>query len=1154
MRAILGAVLKEGKVNVVALIVLALLVWFAGEVPQLAAVKKFRVLIVLLLLAAWLALYIFQRVMAVRSAMMIEKRLRAQAQEQVAGARPDKKPEVQALERQLDEAIQALKTSRLGTRALYALPWYMIIGPPGSGKSTALQESGLNFPYMSQGRKGIRGVGGTRNCDWWFTDEGILLDTAGRYTTELEDRDEWLAFLDMLKRCRKRTPINGAIVAISVPDLLNATDEQVEAHAKNVRDRLDELVKRLELVFPVYLLFTKCDLLRGFVEFFEDFGKSDRAQVWGCTFPLALAPGQSHAALFDEESRRLYAGLCARRLGPLSAERPADKKQAIYHFPLQFAMAQKRMADFVGALFRPNPYQESAVFRGFYFSSGTQEGAPIDQLVAAMGEAFGLREEAGSLLRQDVERKSYFINHLFTRIIFPDSNLARSSTRVAKRRRILQLGTAAGSAALGLVLLIGLVVSFFGNRSLLASVREAGKEALPVELPSRAEGLPAALQALEKLRVEVARLDEYDRGSRPLRLRWGLYAGNDVNEKARALYFRKLEAFFVAPCGRRLGQDMRALMEQSGKSQAQFQELMDMLLVYRVLGGDLKTEGAPQFILDRMVRLLRDSRRWTTGLPGEPELGSEPRRLADAQFTFFAAQVGQPQVCRIALDTPLVSQVVDALNQGFLVFQEYSAFRDRMAKELKQVGADAILGPSDARAYFKVGYAFSEFFSQRRGWNESARIAFGEMARKIAEEMTRTGIPKSSSDILEFLTNYYATEYTTHWDDLLKSTGLTDFPDLDAAHRAVRALRAEPSPYHDLFGRFREGSTLAISETDVRNRPRGDLKPALTAAVEALKDVEGALYEILSKTRPGERLAWSLQEGKIKGMIDVLSTAWKSVGTAMAGVEPPSFRDQAVAILRQPIQRTFKALGREVRAEITAMWKAQVLSLWEKARGRFPFQEDGTEEVAMAVFADLFKPGTGRIRKLVRDLEPLQRFSFENEPLLSYTTEFTEARRMADRFSDALFEKETEAFGSKASVTLRHGGDAVVSQVILKVGANSLDSLKTVTGRGQLKWAQGPPWGAQLSIRFSDKDQWHYHNKWAEQQWGFLRLIREGEPKPSAEKPGALSISWNLGEKFVSGKSVTLLVPAELEPEGEDHPYLARFFSRFTCPEKICPE
>ncbi|HVE40135.1 MAG TPA: type VI secretion system membrane subunit TssM, partial [Planctomycetota bacterium] len=385
---VLAAITKGGSTLILLVIIVLLVIWFGGE--QFHVDKKLRFIAVSVILLAAITLIVLQKVMAVRSAMLIEQKLKAQAQEQVASARPDQRADVQAVQTQLDEAIQALKTSRLGKGALYKLPWYMIIGPPGSGKSTALQESGLNFPYTSQGKKGVRGVGGTRNCDWWFTDEGILLDTAGRYTTEIDDRDEWIGFLNLLKQARKKKPINGAMVAVSISDLLGATDEQLEAHAKNIRNRIDELTTQLEIVFPVYLLFTKCDLLQGFVEFFEDFSKNDRAQVWGCSLPYAPSAGKPYREIFEEETTKLFRNLSSQRLQSLASERPPAKKQNIYLFPLQFHAGVKKMADFVEMLFRPNPFQETSYFRGFYFTSGTQEGTPIDQVIRSMSAAFGL--------------------------------------------------------------------------------------------------------------------------------------------------------------------------------------------------------------------------------------------------------------------------------------------------------------------------------------------------------------------------------------------------------------------------------------------------------------------------------------------------------------------------------------------------------------------------------------------------------------------------------------------------------------------------------------------------------------------------------------------------------------------------------------------
>ncbi len=111
-----------------------------------------------------------------------------------------------------------------------------------------------------------------------------------RYTTQESDQSAdnagWLGFLNLLKKNRPRQPINGAIIAISLSDL-SLTDEMTQkSHARAIRRRLQELREKLEVRFPVYVLFTKADLIAGFTEFFDDLGKEEREQVWGFTLPL----------------------------------------------------------------------------------------------------------------------------------------------------------------------------------------------------------------------------------------------------------------------------------------------------------------------------------------------------------------------------------------------------------------------------------------------------------------------------------------------------------------------------------------------------------------------------------------------------------------------------------------------------------------------------------------------------------------------------------------------------------------------------------------------------------------------------------------------------------------------------------------------------
>ena len=336
------AFLRHVLIPVIALVLIALVIWFAGPLLSFAGWAPlehpyWRIFLILIIVVWW----------AVRKtrAWMIGRRYNRELAQQVIEAEPEEdvaSEEVDLLQQRLREAIDVLRNARLGGKGerkqLYQIPWYLIIGPPGSGKTTALVNSGLNFPLAERfGVESLKGVGGTRHCDWWFTDQAVLIDTAGRYTTQDSDRTRdakaWTGFLQLLKRYRKRQPINGALVAISIADLVSAGAQEMREHAQAVRNRLQELQTELGIRFPVYVVFTKCDLLAGFNEFFDDLGRSEREQVWGATFDLA----QSDKGLSGEDLRAEFDALTERLSGQLvdklRHERSEDRRRALYRFP-----------------------------------------------------------------------------------------------------------------------------------------------------------------------------------------------------------------------------------------------------------------------------------------------------------------------------------------------------------------------------------------------------------------------------------------------------------------------------------------------------------------------------------------------------------------------------------------------------------------------------------------------------------------------------------------------------------------------------------------------------------------------------------------------------------------------------------------------------
>ncbi|MFL5409288.1 MAG: type VI secretion system membrane subunit TssM, partial [Myxococcales bacterium] len=398
------------------------------------------------------AFLVWGRLRARAASREIERSLGQQADAHAQAVRPDQQAEIEAMRGEFQKAVRSLKTSKLakgGTDALAVLPWYMIIGPPGAGKSTALRASGLKFPFLSARGGGVKGVGGTRNCEWWLTNEAVILDTAGRYATEEDDRDEWLGFLDVLLRTRPRKPINGLIVAVSVADIGGWPEEGVVDLAKGLRDRVDEVMSRLQIVLPTYLLFTKADLMPGFVETFGDLRKNERGQIWGFTLAQG-ATAEQRAGIYQEHFDELLACVEERALQRIGEERQLAARERIHGFPQQFGALRSNLATFVEHLFAENVYQDTPALRGVYFTSGTQEGRTIDRVMSAMAEAFGMAPAAGTP-EPVVEVKSYFLRDVFAKVMFPDKNLAARNAKAERRLVVTRTAMAAGCAAVALL-------------------------------------------------------------------------------------------------------------------------------------------------------------------------------------------------------------------------------------------------------------------------------------------------------------------------------------------------------------------------------------------------------------------------------------------------------------------------------------------------------------------------------------------------------------------------------------------------------------------------------------------------------------------------------------------------------------------------------
>ncbi len=742
------------------LLLLALILWFGGPYVSIAEFKPLdgvvgRLIAILLLVGIYVLVIVMGQL---RSKKASQKLAAGVAKQEVGSAAGG---EAQQLRKRFEEATEALKKSKKGGRNLYELPWYIIIGPPGSGKTTVLQNSGLNFPLAKKfGKEALRGVGGTRNCDWWFTDEAILLDTAGRYTTQdsssQADAAGWNSFLQLLRKYRRRQPINGVMLAVSAADLLTQSENDRELHVSAMRERLDELNKHLNLTPPVYVLITKCDLIAGFSEFFDEIGQEGRAQVWGMTFPIDASESGRAAEGFDKGFDQLLQRIQGRVIPRMEQERDPRRRVAMLAFPQQLASIKPMLGELLRRVFSATEFDARVMLRGVYLTSGTQEGTPIDRMLGAIARSFGFASTVAAAPAG--AGKAYFIERLLKQVIFGESGLAGVNRRLQIQKALAQ---GAAYIACVVVLVLGLViffVSYRANTQYIADVTKAAEILKGTQVPGNSS-VGAILPRLDALRL-VMQAAEVHKDHVPFGMRAGLYQGNALSGAARDAYAREINALLLPILAHQFEQRMVSFSGQP-------------VPLYEYLKGYLMLGDGRHRDYDHL-RLLAQN-EWRQLSPNDADARE---RLAQ----HFEEILGDPgRFKSVPISSDVVAQARSALRIATVQELMFSRLKLNYLNDQKRaVRLDLKLGPgAETVLYRKSGAKLSDpipAIFTRPVFNEVNATGKLELIGQFKEESWVFGdnvfdlknVPKLASLVMQV----YEREYIRFWDDMLADVRL----------------------------------------------------------------------------------------------------------------------------------------------------------------------------------------------------------------------------------------------------------------------------------------------------------------------------------------------------------------------------------------------
>ena len=1184
-KTLLAILLKYPKIMVpVGVILLILLIWFAGPSVGITRID-IRLFLVIGVLFAWILFLMIERMREDKGAKLLEQSMKKQAEEQLVNARPDRKEDIQALQSQLEKAIASLKQSKLGkgyrgSTALYALPWYMIIGPPASGKSTALKHSGLQFPAMDTTGKGVQGVGGTRNCDWWFTNEAILLDTAGRYVTEDEDREEWIGFLDLLKQYRKKKPINGVLAAISIADLFQANDEEIEWHAKNIRNRIDELIQRLGITFPVYLIFTKCDLIRGFVESFEDMNKSEREQIWGVTLPQRAMSGTTSHQIFDTEFKLLCQSLHSKRMGRLTSAWGSQKIRDIYSFPLQLSSGHERLKRFVELLFQQNTYHENPVFRGFYFTSGTQEGAPIDRIIGAMGRASGLPDVISEVFEAHKEPKSYFLKNLFTDVIFPDHLLAGPSSSAGKKQGYMKVGVFAGSAAATIIALIGLSFSFVGNKHLLGAVNSAINELSKINILNEGQFV-TNISYLDRLRTRVEQLQTYDEEGIPLRLRGGLYRGDTIYPAARTLYFEHFNNIFLDSTRSAMDVELEGFVSNPNKLPANRDSgyYYSVLKAYLMMSEPAHIE--PVFLDQWLQKIWRD---FLIGQYGE---GGMPDGLSEAvsrQISFYTHQSTREGMPRLQADQRLIEQSRQILRSVPLIDRLYNRIRSEASEKLKPYTLETALHGKGGDILVS-DYSIPGVFTP-----EGLKTSFMDTTTRVISESGQEawvlGVPESThADIESAITRRYFNEYAGQWESFMISIRIRPVSTLPDMVKQLEVLAGKESPIVELLndvvkntdigggggagglaqgflqkvkkglkmGQSEQGSSASASSNPVSSkfhsvhefaRPSGEQKEALLT--QYMKELNGAQYGLQSVMESG---ATGQDEGSGIGTSGAseLFRASKNTEKLLQELDPEGRRIIGPLLL-QPFQVASAGLMGRAQEDLNRRWRSDVYEpCVQTIANRYPFSKGG-EDAAFVDIADFFHPTNGILWKFYeKEIKPFViedrdqwRLKSEKGAGVSLTPELLENLRQARIISESLFQRGNP--DPQFTFEIYPYPTPGVSEILLRMNGEELRYRNEPQEWHKLTWpGTSASAGTLLQLVYGGNRQSQQYQG----QWGLFKLLSSG--RITQVSTTTYRVEWDFSAKGLKGMKIQY----DIRAGSYKNPFKPGLFTHFRCMERL---
>ena len=1172
---------SKAVLTTIGLICLALLIWFGGPLIAVAGYEPLlsstaRLVTLLVIALSWGGFHFIKGVKEKRNnEAMVNTMINGEDKSNNQNDDAVKK-EIDTLQQRMVQAHDVLKTAKLSKgKNVYELPWYIIVGPPGSGKTTAIQHSGLEYPLKEKmGIDMIQGVGGTRNCDWWFTNKAVLIDTAGRYTThdsnKKQDSRAWQGFLGLLKKYRPIRPINGVIISMGISELLNQTKTERNLHARAIKQRLQEVQNQLGMTFPVYVLFSKCDLIAGFNEFFSSLEAEECEQIWGVTFPLEMENTESLVSGFNKEFHSLLTNLNSKVNLRLKNERDQERRRVIYEFPKQLRLLQSAADDFLKEIFSPNAYEVAPMLRGVYLTSATQEGNPIDKLSSGMLSA----NRTNSNTAKNQTSRSYFIKHLLEDVIFPEKDLATTNKHHDKQNQILKHSVLVVASLLTIFFSVAWWQSYNWNTYLVDSTETSLQRYGEVTSGGLNDSkdiikITKGLTILRDLPLGFSNESPSEEVST-----WGLYQGDKLRQPGISAYKRALSSYLSPYLGSILIDEMA---NNTDSLNYLYLTLKTYLMLYQPEHYDED-----------------DVKAWFS-VYFERKLPGEVNRTLRNELGLHISTMLDLGVRGYDIDNTAITIARDKLSRLTLVERAYQRLKsDYIPSTIPDFKIGNIISLNSLSAFrYKSGRDISQPIPGLytfNGFHGIFNIEKSEIVKSLVEDRWVYGddsnIITNSSEaaITKQLEQKYYQDYIYYWENLLDDLVLESFNTEINSNSIVHELANSESPIKSIILAVQKN--VQLTKIPTSKNAKAALDVAESASNEVLKAKKSRISRLLPKddldleiNLPGKEVEYAFRDllninmSKIEQSETILRELDRSISkknldaNRLYGFTEDEFQidyaqvgqalNDQVADFPEPVSVWYSAiltwLERKVvqekdqqrslaKRDLNTLWKKEVLQTCRRGiAGRYPLNLSATKEVSIQDFNEFFGYG-GTLDKFFND--NLREYVDTNKRTWVFTknigltnralTVFQRGEVIRKNFFENRDKNVQVSFSLRPLYLDRH-----ISHFKLLINEQELNYRHDPIRSTQFVWNGSG--NAETRVIFTPPNGGRSITNQYLGEWSFFRLLDSlVAQRPETKQDGQLNISLN------GNKAKVLLTPTN-----SNNPFWKNDLVRFSCPSSL---